>query len=113
VTSPNCSFAVAASSYYWGFTPSGLKRHITAAGFTRIAVIARGNALTVACYKNMALVLPLLFPQGEKLPKRLLCWACGLLLSPILVASAVIANVSMRGKGDDDCLGYTVLAERE
>jgi SAM-dependent methyltransferase len=98
---------------YWRFTPSGLKTLLNGAGFSRIAVYARGNALTVCCYKIMALVLPLLFPQDKNVPKRLLSRMGGLLLSPVLVIFAVIANASMRGKGGDDCLGYTVLANRE
>src|SRR6185437_11496064 len=49
---------------YWRFTPSALQRLLTATGFSSTIVCARGNALTVACYKVMALILPLLFPQS-------------------------------------------------
>ena len=97
---------------YWRFTPSGLERLLTAAGFTGIAVFARGNAVTVACYKTMALVLPLLLPQQKTRAIRLLRRMCGLALAPILVVLALIAHASMRLQGGDDCLGYTVLAER-
>src|SRR5438046_8876198 len=50
---------------YWRFTPSSLRYLLAKAGFDRIAVYARGNAVTVACYKMMALILPLLIPQGR------------------------------------------------
>ncbi len=48
---------------YWRFTPSSLRYLLETAGFTDVAVYARGNAFTVACYKTIALVLPYLFPQ--------------------------------------------------
>jgi SAM-dependent methyltransferase len=97
---------------YWRFTPSGLQKQLSAAGFTKIAVFARGNALTVGCYKVMALILPLLIPQEKGFLARLLMRSCGLVLSPILLILAIVANASMRADGGDDCLGYTVLAER-
>lgn len=98
---------------YWRFTPSSLKLLLEEAGFTNISVWARGNAVTVACYKAMALSLPLLFPQeGSRgllaTSKRL----AGATTLPVCVALALIANLSLLGKGGDDCLGYTVLAQR-
>ena len=48
------------------FHSSSLKRLLTAAGFCNIAVFARGNEVTVACYKLIALLLPLLLPQNKK-----------------------------------------------
>jgi SAM-dependent methyltransferase len=97
---------------YWRFTPSGLERLLSDAGFERIAVFARGNAVTVACYKAMALMLPLLLPQRKKSLVRIALRAAGLLTSPILVLLAGIAAISLRGQGGDDCLGYTVVAEK-
>ena len=96
---------------YWRFTPSGLERLLAASGFTRVAVFARGNAVTVACYKLMALFLPLLFPQGRGALTRLLLRACGGLALPAFVALAAVARVSLAGRGGDDCLGYTAVAE--
>ena len=98
---------------YWRFTPAALERLLREAGFADIEVYARGNAVTVAAYKTMALFLPLLLPQGAedavgRKGRRLL----GLALSPAFVALATIGNVSLRGDGGDDCLGYTVLAAR-
>ena len=77
---------------YWRFTPSGLKRLLSVAGFEQVAVYARGNALTVACYKVMALLLPLLMPQRKGLSRRLLLLACGVVVLPMVVALAAIGN---------------------
>ena len=95
---------------YWRFTPSCLNRLLEAAGFDLIVVSARGNAVTVACYKVMALMLPFLFPTSEGVLIRLARRAAGLLISPLFAFSAVVANVSLRFPGGDDCLGYTVTA---
>ncbi len=97
---------------YWRFTPSSLKHLLEEAGFRKVVVLARGNELTVACYKAMALLLPLLMPQQAGPAKA---WSLRLLASPtipLFVALAVAANLSLRCKGGDDCLGYTVTAER-
>ena len=97
---------------YWRFTPASLKKLLEATGFADVRVYARGNACTVACYKCMALVLLLLMPQtapGYAVPLlRLL----GLALLPAFLVLAAIANLSLRGRGGDDCLGYTVVAAR-
>jgi SAM-dependent methyltransferase len=97
---------------YWRFTPSGLRLLLTAAGFTGISVFARGNAVTVACYKVMALLLRLVMPQTKSPWERLVLVACGALLLPVLAVLALIANVSLCFEGGDDCLGYTVIARR-
>lgn len=97
---------------YWRFTPSGLQRLLDGAGFGKVAVYARGNEVTVACYKVMALLLPLLFPQGRGGPAAWALRAIGVLCLPLLVLLALIANLSLGTGGGDDCLGYTVLAER-
>ena len=95
---------------YWRFTPSSLKLLLEKAGFTDVVIRARGNEVTVACYKAMALLLPFLFPQGQGEAKT---WGLRLLAVPTVpffVAWAAIANLSLRGAGGDDCLGYTVTA---
>ena len=97
---------------YWRFTPSSLNRLLTGADFTEVADFARGNALTVACYKVMALCLPLLLPQTQSGIQKLLLRLLGLLTLPLLLLLAVIANFSLRSQGGDDCLGYTVVANR-
>jgi SAM-dependent methyltransferase len=95
---------------YWRFTPSALQRLFSSAGFTGMAVFARGNAVTVACYKVMALVLRLLMPQTENLWKSIVLRAFGILMLPFLVLLAAVANLSLYSEGGDDCLGYTAIA---
>jgi SAM-dependent methyltransferase len=95
---------------YWRFTPSTLERLLSAAGFAEIAVYARGNSLTVACYKVMALMLPFLLPQQTSLIKRLAFRTCGVLTLPAIVILAAIGKLSLQRNGGDDCLGYTVVA---
>lgn len=97
---------------YWRFTPSGLKRLLEHSGFGAIQVYARGNALTVACYKTMALFLPLLMPQTARGASAWALRLLGLPTLPLVLLLAVAANLSLRAPGGDDCLGYTVLAER-
>jgi hypothetical protein len=97
---------------YWRFTPSSLKELLTTAGFRKIEVFARGNEVTVACYKAMALLLPLLIPQGKKALTAVLFRIIAVPFLPWLLLLAGVGNLSLRGKGGDDCLGYTVLAEK-
>jgi SAM-dependent methyltransferase len=97
---------------YWRFTPSGLRRLLSAAGFTGIVIFARGNAVTVACYKTMALLLRFVMPQSESPWKRTVLRAFGVVMLPFLIALASIANLSLSFDGGDDCLGYTVVALR-
>src|ERR1700761_1592402 len=98
---------------YWRFTPSSLNYLLTETGFCRARVYARGNALTVACYKLMTLMLLLLMPQTLSRGYRTILQICGVLISPLFVLVASIANLSMGGAGGDDCLGFTVLATRQ
>jgi SAM-dependent methyltransferase len=96
---------------YWRYTPSGLSRLLTDAGFGDVRVQARGNPLTVACYKAMTLLITLLLGSGTGIPgaaKRVL----GVLLLPLLAALACVANLSLLTDWGDDCLGYTVTARR-
>ncbi len=97
---------------YWRFTPSGLKQLLEGAGFGSVHVWARGNAVTVACYKSMALFLPLLFPQSSAPAEAWLRRLAGAPFLPLFVMLALVANASLRAEGGDDCLGYTVLAAR-
>jgi SAM-dependent methyltransferase len=97
---------------YWRFTPSALARLLAEAGFGGVAVYARGNALTVACYKVMALLLRLLMPQGRRpLVAAGLC-LLGLPTLPLLLALACVAHLSLRSAGGNDCLGYTAVASK-
>jgi SAM-dependent methyltransferase len=97
---------------YWRITPSGLQHLLRISGFIETRVYARGNAGTVACYKMMAVILPWLMPVGSTAMGR---WTRRLLatpLIPLVVILAAAANLTLRGRGGDDCLGYTVLSKR-
>lgn len=96
---------------YWRYTPTSLQMLLTEAGFDQVSVHARGNPLTVACYKVMALHLLLLFGPGAG-PLGLLQRAAGVLLLPIFAVIALVANLSLASDWGDDCLGYTVTARR-
>lgn len=96
---------------YWRFTPSGLDRLLAREGFIDRRVYARGNAGTVACYKAMAPILRIALPQSQSLTNALLRFLA-VLCAPILLALAIAGNISLRGRGGDDCLGYTALAEK-
>lgn len=96
---------------YWRYTPSSLNMLLVNAGFSNVCVQARGNPLTVACYKVMTLIAMLLLGAEAgtaRLAKRLL----GLFLLPIFGLVACVANLSLLSDWGDDCLGYTVTAVR-
>jgi SAM-dependent methyltransferase len=95
---------------YWRFTPSSLKMLMAEAGFTGIEVYARGNEITVASYKAMALILPLVLPQGRSRVAGLMLQLIGIFFMPLFLIFAVCGNLSLLGRGGDDCLGYTVVA---
>jgi SAM-dependent methyltransferase len=97
---------------YWRFTPSSMDHLLREAGFTDVRVYARGNSGTVACYKIMALVLPLLATKNSSALLTWLMRILGLCLAPVLVVFAVLANASVLGRGGNDCLGYTAIAQR-
>jgi SAM-dependent methyltransferase len=95
---------------YWRFTPSALRILLERAGFTQVMVHARGNERTVACYKLLALLLPVALPQD--VPGSVRLTPRSVLIAPLALTLAVLANLSLRGPPGDDCLGYTVFALR-
>ncbi len=97
---------------YWRFTPSGLEILLGKAGFSPVRIFARGNQLTVAFYKVMAIIFALLFPVSPFFPIRLLSFLAGLLSLPLLFVTAVLANFTLGFDGWADCLGYTVWGEK-
>ena len=88
-------------------TPSSLRNLLEGAGFSEVVVHARGDERTVACSKLMALILPALFPQGGGLGGRRVAAGLGL---PVLALLAAFAQLTLRGDGGDDCLGWTATA---
>jgi SAM-dependent methyltransferase len=97
---------------YYRFTPTSIRNLLAEAGFEDVAVYARGNGLTVACYKVLSLIFPLLFPQRGSLLRRLCSLFLALLLLPLVALLAMIGQCSLWGRGGEDCLGYTVIARR-
>jgi SAM-dependent methyltransferase len=93
---------------YWRFTPSSLRDLFEDAGFADVVVQPRGNELTVACSKVVALVLAWVLPsrQERSAALRLLAFM-GVPLAGLLVP---LAHLSLRGRGGDDCLGWTATA---
>lgn len=95
---------------YWRFTPSSLTLLLCRAGFDDVRVYQRGNPLTVAAYKAMALLLPIVMPQTSHTALRVALPLPGVLAMPVLAGLAVLAQLSLSFDYGDDCLGYTVLA---
>lgn len=94
---------------YWRFTPAGLRTVLTGSGFAIPVVYARGNAVTVACYKVMALILMLLLGEYPSVLFRLVSRLTGCLLLPLLIGLAIVGRISLRSRGGNDSLGYTVV----
>jgi SAM-dependent methyltransferase len=93
---------------YWRFTPSSLRSMLEAAGFSEVAVYARGNEVTVACSKALALVFMSLARDHGRPAIRAL--AALMLMLPLAAILAFVGQVSLRNDGGDDCLGWTVVA---
>lgn len=92
---------------YWRFTPSSLRDLLVTAGFADPVVTARGNEVTVAAYKAMALMLPALLPAEGGLSARRVA---ALALVPLVLLLALIGGLSLRREGSVDCLGWTASA---
>jgi SAM-dependent methyltransferase len=97
---------------YWRYTPSGLDLLLTQAGFMNNRVYARGNQLTVVCYKIITFIFSLLTPQKSNFLFENLCRFFGVLSLPAFMAFAIIGNLTKNKSGIIDCLGFTVLAEK-
>jgi SAM-dependent methyltransferase len=97
---------------YWRFTPSSLRLLLEESGFGDVHVQARGNAFTVATYKGIGLVSPLLLPQRGAAAVRLGGFVVGLALLPLALLAAAAAHLSLRWDGRADCLGWTATAVR-
>jgi SAM-dependent methyltransferase len=97
---------------YWRFTPAGFTLVLEEAGFAEVKVYARGNAITVACYKNLALLAALVLPQSKSRFNVLALRTIGFFTLPLFVMLAIVGNLSLRSAGGDDCIGYTVLGTK-
>jgi len=94
---------------YWRFTPSGLSQVMANAGLPVPIVYARGNEVTVACYKVMTLILMLLLGKWPSITTLLAARAAGILFLPLLLCLAIVGQISLRSRGGIDSLGYTAL----
>lgn len=99
---------------YWRFTPSGLSRLFCEAGFSSIAVHARGDEVVVAAYKCVSIAVSLLTSTRSSLIGRMTARLVGLFLAPFAALALLIAHTRLRSKSPNfDCLGYTVVARRQ
>lgn len=94
---------------YWRFTPSGLSQVMANAGLNAPIVYARGNEITVACYKVMALMLMLLLGKWPARTIHVAACLTGVLLLPLLFCLTIVGQISLRSRGGNDCLGYTAI----
>ncbi len=97
---------------YFRYTPSGLNMLLAESGFTDVEIYARGNSVTVASLKCMALALPFLIPQADSLFERFAYMMAGALMLPWFLFFSVLGNISLAFAGGDDCLGYTAVARK-
>jgi SAM-dependent methyltransferase len=95
---------------YWRFTPAGFMQLLEDTHFADVHVYARGNAVTVAAYKCLALIAVLLMPQTSSKIAGISCRIAAIPLLPLFILLAIAGNISLRSAGGDDCLGYTVVA---
>ncbi|HEX5853880.1 MAG TPA: class I SAM-dependent methyltransferase [Solirubrobacteraceae bacterium] len=90
---------------YWRFTPSSLRIMLEAAGFSDVAVYARGNETTVACNKALALILMSLTRNQGRPMRR----ALAVSMLPLAAVLAFVGQISLRDDGGEDCLGWTAV----
>jgi SAM-dependent methyltransferase len=83
---------------YWRFTPSSLAHLLRQAEFADVQIYSRGNPITVAAQKVLALIAPL---KAMRLP-----------LLPVAAVAALVGHWSLSRDWGEDCLGYTIVASR-
>ncbi len=79
---------------YFRYTPSALNALLTKAGLSDVRVYPRGNAVTVAAYKVLALMSPLLAKKTGILFITLLLRLGGLLCAPLILVLGAIAKIT-------------------
>jgi SAM-dependent methyltransferase len=92
---------------FFRYTPAALERMLKEAGFSNVEIRPRGSDITVAAYKNVSILY-------RWLRSGLIGMTAGILLSPIFLPILIVGWLSLRlSVGSyDDCLGYTVTAEK-
>ncbi len=69
--------------------------------------------MTVASYKVISLTTKFIIPTSQNQLEKLKMRVIGLALFPLVCLSALIGNISLGARADDDCLGYTVVARKQ
>jgi SAM-dependent methyltransferase len=95
---------------YWRFTPSGLSVLLERCGFEKPVVYGRGNEITVACYKVLAVLFMLILGDIRSPVRKCLARFTGILCLPAVFVLCLTGQISLRMHSGPDCLGYTVLA---
>lgn len=95
---------------YWRFTPSSFDRLLREAGFSEIQVYARGNPLTVLCYKAITLLFQFAFGNRVRTVSKPLTYFLVASILPLAAVLAAIAQATLGLDFGDDCIGYTVFA---
>lgn len=98
---------------YWRFTPSSLKEILENTGYCNVKIYARGNPLTVMCYKISSLIMPFMMPQDKNFFVKRFKNLIGIFLFPIFMIISCVGFYSLKFDWGDDCLGYTILAEKK
>jgi SAM-dependent methyltransferase len=88
------------------YTPAALERMLLEAGFDAIVITPRGNDITVATYKNLAVIY-------RWLQSGLFGTLLGTCFLPCALLFLLVGHLSLMLKvgSSDDCLGYAVKAE--
>lgn len=91
---------------FFRYTPAALERILAEAGFRDIEIKPRGSDISVAAYKNLAVLY-------RWCRSGLTGLTVGILLSPLALPVLMVGWLSLRipAGSPDDCLGYTVTAK--
>ena len=96
---------------YFRYTPSSINNLLTNT-YKNIYIYARGNELTVACYKVLSMLIPLLFVK-KSLLKTIMLRCLGIICFPLILLVSIVGNISIaKTNMAADCLGFTIVAER-
>ncbi len=96
---------------YFRYTPSSINNLLSDA-YKNVYIYARGNELTVACYKILGILIPLLFIK-KTLLRTIIFRGLGIICFPIILLVSIIGNISIaKTNMAADCLGFTIVAER-
>ena len=84
---------------YWRFTPSGLERLLSAAGFTRMSGLRPGKCRDGGLLQGDGPVPSALDAPEEETQGSAVMQAAGLVTLPLVILLAAIANLSLGARG--------------